>query len=65
MVRPHYQSDAIQRRIEKFCELYTGPFRIKDVVGESTYVLVDRCDENKTRGKFNVRLLKPYYVREE
>ena len=39
--------------------------KVKDVVGESTYVLVDSCDENKTHGKFNVRQLKPYYVREE
>ena len=34
LVRTHYQSDAMQRRIEKFCELYTGPFKIKDIVGD-------------------------------
>ena len=65
LVRTHYQSDAMQKRIEKFCELYTGPFKIKDVLGESTYVLVDCHNENKIRGKFNIRQLKPYYAKEE
>ena len=62
LVRTHYQSDATQRKFEKFCELYAGPFKIKEVLGESTNVLVDCYNENKIRGKFNTRQLKPYYL---
>ena len=39
LVRTHCQSDAMQKKIDKFCELYCGPYKVKQVLGEATYIL--------------------------
>ena len=61
LIRTYYQSDAIQKRIEKFCELYCGPYKVHRILGDATYQLVDCDDESKIRGKFNVKQMKKYY----
>ena len=65
LIRTYTQSDATQKRIEKFCELFSGPFKISQILGESTYVLVDCRDESKIRGKFNIRQLKKYITKRD
>lgn len=60
LVRANPSSDATQGIISKFCALYEGPFIVKTRIGKATYELADCEDPNRTRGKFNVRQLKPY-----
>ena len=55
----------MQKKIDKFCELYCGPYKVKQVLGEATYILVECSDEQKVRGKFNIRQLKAYHSRKE
>ena len=55
------RSDAIQKKIDKFYELYSGPYRIHRILGDATYELVDCEDENKVQGKFNIRQIKKYH----
>ena len=64
LIRTYHQSDAVQKRIEKFCELYCGPYKVHQILGEATYLLVDCDDDKKLRGKFNARQLKKYYESE-
>ena len=61
LIRTYCQSDTIQRKINKFCELYSGPYKVKQILGEATYTLVKWSDEQKFREKFNIRQLKRYY----
>ena len=61
LIRTYYQSDAIQKRIEKFCELYCGPYKVHRILGDATYLLVDCNGESKIRGKFNVKQMKKYH----
>ena len=65
LVRTYCQSDAMQKKTDKFCELYCGPYKVKQVLGEATYILVECSDEQKIRGKFNIRQLKAYHSRKE
>ena len=65
LIRTYCQSDAVQWTINKFCELYCGPYKIKQVLGDAMYILVDCGNEQKTRGKFNVRQLKAYYTKKD
>ena len=46
--------------IDKFFELFSGPYKINRILGEATYELVE-CDTDKVREKFNVRQIKAYY----
>ena len=65
LIRTYYQSDAVQRKIEKFCKLYSGPYKVWQILGESTYTLVECHDERKIRGKFNIRQLKLYHAKKD
>ena len=64
LIRTYYQSDATMKKIDKFFELYAGPYKINRILGDATYELVD-CDNNKVRGKFNIRQIKKYYEQAE
>ena len=65
LIRTYCQSDAVQRKIDKICELYSGPYKVKQVLGKATYILVECSDEQKVRGKFNIRQLKRYYSKKD
>lgn len=53
-------SDAMNKIIAKFCDLYEGPYRVAKQISKATYTL-EYLDEKKgTRGNFNVRQLKQY-----
>ena len=45
LIRTYCQSYAVQRKIVKFCELYCGPYKVRQVLGEATYCLLytSRC----------------------
>lgn len=60
LVRTYYPSDAAKNIISKFCELYEGPYLIKNKLGKATYELTDCQNPDKSRGKFNIRQLKRY-----
>lgn len=64
LIRMFYPSDSAQGVISKFFELYQGPYKVKRRIGDATYLLSDPKDEKKERGKFNVRTLKKYCMRE-
>lgn len=54
-------SDAVNKIIAKFCDLYEGPYVIVRKFGRSTYELAHNGDLNRIRGRFNVRMIKKYY----
>lgn len=54
-------SEAVNKIVAKFCDLYEGPYIVRERIGKSTYILVFPENSKKVRGKFNVRLLKKYY----
>ena len=60
LVRAFHQSDAASKKIDKFFELFAGPYKINRIIGEATYELVE-CDSRKMRGKFNIRQIKAYH----
>ena len=43
LVRTYHQTDAMLRKIDKFFELFSGPYKINRIIGEATYELVDCC----------------------
>ena len=49
------------KKIDKFFELYAGPYKISRVFGDVTYELADWDNSNKITGKFNVRQIKKYH----
>ena len=53
------------KKIDKFFELYAGPYKINRILGDATYELVDCNNDNKVRGKFNIRQIKKYYEQTE
>ena len=55
LIRTYHQSDAVMKKIDKFFELYAGPYKINRILGDATYELVDCNNDKKVRGKFNVR----------
>jgi transposase InsO family protein len=61
LVKAYHLSDAMNKIVSKFCELYEGPYRIRTVLSTSTYVLEHLNEPSKLRGTFNVRQMKPYY----
>jgi hypothetical protein len=61
LVKAYQMSDALNKIVSKFCELYEGPYRIKKILSASTYVLEYTDQPNKIRGTFNVRQMKQYY----
>lgn len=54
-------SDAVNKIIAKFCELYEGPYVITHVLGHATYTLGYVDNQEKKRGTFNTRQIKQYY----
>ena len=60
LVRTYHQSDAMLKKIDKFFELFSGPYKINRIIGEATYELVE-CDSGKVRGRFNIRRIKAYH----
>ncbi|XP_023248187.1 uncharacterized protein LOC111643991 [Copidosoma floridanum] len=53
-------SNAENKYLSKFFAIYEGPYKVVGVFGD-TYQLYDER-QNKTRGKFHLTQLKPYYV---
>ena len=49
------------KKIDKYFELYAGPYKINRVFGDATYELADCDNSNRIRGKFNVRQIKKYH----
>lgn len=60
LIRAQQSSDATQKIISKFCELFEGPYSITRRIGQSTYELSD-VETGKVRGVFNTRVLKRYF----
>lgn len=60
LLKSYHQSDALMGKIEKFYEIWEGPYIVTRIVGESTYEIMKN---GAIRGIFNVRLLKPYFKR--
>lgn len=58
LLRVIHQSRALKKEIEKFFDLYEGPYTISKQVGPNAYVLVN--NDKKIIGKCNNFLLKPY-----
>lgn len=61
LLRTNPISDALNKVVSKFCDLYSGPFCIKERVGNATYVLSPCEDPEQIRGTFNIRQLRKYY----
>ena len=61
LLRANPMSDAINKIVAKFCDLYEGPYIVKKKIGKATYTLSYVEDQEKERGNFNIRQLKAYY----
>ena len=61
LIRTNPISDLTNKITAKFCELYEGPYKIKDIKGGATYVVAEVDNLGSVRGIFNVRQMKPYY----
>ena len=65
LIRTYYQSDGTLKKIDKFFELFSGPYKVNRILGDATYELVDCDNNNKVRGKFNIWQIKKYYAQAE
>lgn len=61
LLRTYPISDGINKIMAKFCDLYEGPYIIKEILGKSSYTLGFLDDHKKKIAKFNIRQLKKYY----
>ena len=59
-IRAKNQSDALQGIISKFCTVFYGPFKIKQCIGDYSYILEDLNNIEKP-GKYNFEDLRKYY----
>lgn len=59
MLRANNVSSAKTKQIAKFFDVYEGPYTIKKIIRNNTYVLIDE-DTQRERGIFNSTLLRPY-----
>lgn len=59
LVKTHYQSDKLNKKIKKFFLLFQGPYEIIECKMENSYV-VKRLDNDEIVGTFNVTELKKY-----
>lgn len=55
-------SSALNAESKKFFSLYEGPFRIKKVLHNDTFVL-ENPNSLEERGIFNISHIKPFYSR--
>jgi hypothetical protein len=60
MVRACRTSDAQQKVMSKFCDIYEGPYRVVKKISLSTYQL-EHLHRQEMRGIFNTRQLKAYH----
>ena len=57
-IRTNPISDLSNKITAKFCELYEGPYKVKDFKGGATYVIAEVDDPESVRGIFNVSQMK-------
>jgi hypothetical protein len=58
LIKSQNQSDAAKGVIDKFMQVYHGPYIINKILPHSAYQIVD--SKGKLKGEFNKRQLKPY-----
>ena len=61
LVKTNPLSDLSNKITATFCELYEGPYVVKELKGGATYVLANVNNTESIRGIFNTRQLKPFY----
>ena len=61
LLRVPHLSNASQKVISKFFQIYEGPFRIGRVVGENAFELADPDDADRIKGVYNRLNLRKYY----
>ena len=59
LVKTNLLSDLSNKITAKFCELYGGPYVVKELKRGATYVLANPNNTESIRGVFNTRQLKP------
>ena len=62
LVKVPHQSCAQDKKISKFFEIWSGPFRVARRFGENAYELVN--ESNNSVGRFNIISLKRYVMKE-
>lgn len=61
LVKANQQSNAVLGKVAKFSEIYEGPYIVTKIIGNATYEIAYLTGKKKTRGIFNVRLLRRYH----
>lgn len=61
LIKTHYLSDKLNKKIKKFFLLYEGPYQIIEIKKENAYVLAEVTDLNKIQGTYNTTQLKKYF----
>lgn len=59
LVKTHKLSNQIEKKINKFFQLYEGPYKIKKIKSVNAYVLV-HPDDDTPKGTYNIIHLKHY-----
>jgi hypothetical protein len=62
MIKACRMSDAYNKIIAKFCDIYEGPYKICERVSPATYKVAYTESDKGVRGIFNVRQIKKYHV---
>jgi len=62
LVKENQYSDQLAGEISKFFKIYSGPYKVKKCLGDSTYKLVYYKNQNKVKGIFHATSLKIYNV---
>lgn len=60
LVRTHYLSDKLGKKIKKYFQLYEGPYVVTKIKCENAYEVEDPIT-GKIRGVYNVRQLKKFH----
>ena len=59
LIKDERKSDAEKNIIAKFLHVYKGPYTVKGITGENTYILVN--ENNEERGTFYVNDLREHF----
>ena len=61
LIRVRHLSNTFDRTNKKFFHLYEGPYRIKKVINEYTFLLTEKDNEEIEKGIYNQKNLRKYF----
>lgn len=62
LVKSNVQSKKLRSRCKKLCQLYDGPYVVKEIKGCNTYVIGENNGNDNIKGIYHANRLKRYYI---